>query len=577
MNKAIVPPVVIVAAATVSAFYTLYFFAQIGYSIPSFSFPALTLTAAALLSLGIVPVISTLKRRQKIEFRHHHLRPMPCVILCILSGIAIGSYAELALRKERRPPRTLTALTAVRTVIVELAGEPIPAGHDYYRVPVRLIACGTANGAQFSAAGAIQLRFPAALVRGTYAGGITRINDRIKLEKFPFFLRKPLFAEALRTPQICRFYTRGMRLLAQGNFDKTHALFYVKPIQPLFLGWASPLSRLRAFFRFAFMRLLYDWGDAGGLLLALLAADKAFLPQKCIQAFRNAGLAHILALSGMHLSLIGAAALQGGKIFGHNRRAMQFSLAAVCIFVWFAGSAPSLNRALGMVFITAFGKSLGLKPPPLSVLCAMLTLHIAVCSADAVTLGFMLSYGACAGIIIFGDAVSRLIAGKIPPDIAQSISASVGAQLFTAPIVITSIGSIASAGVIASCITGPLVSLFLIAGLAGIPLAFAFPPLSSLLGLCLHFLYHIIFSITDFFARFPLIVPETGIQRIIFSVAVFSSGLLLIAAASFRNQQPRRKRRGTVLNVSHCVFYKVVAVGFNTLCYDASVAEDGGY
>ena len=35
------------------------------------------------------------------------------------------------------------------------------------------------------------------------------------------------------------------------------------------------------------------------------------------------------------------------------------------------------------------------------------------------------------------------------------------------------------------------------------------------------------------------------------------------------NQQPRRERRGTVLNVSHCVFYKVVAVGFNTLCYDA--------
>ena len=37
------------------------------------------------------------------------------------------------------------------------------------------------------------------------------------------------------------------------------------------------------------------------------------------------------------------------------------------------------------------------------------------------------------------------------------------------------------------------------------------------------------------------------------------------------NQQPRRKHRGTVLNVSHCVFYKVVAVGFNTLRYDASV------
>ena len=34
---------------------------------------------------------------------------------------------------------------------------------------------------------------------------------------------------------------------------------------------------------------------------------------------------------------------------------------------------------------------------------------------------------------------------------------------------------------------------------------------------------------------------------------------------------PDVEHRGTVLNVSHCVFYKVVAVGFNTLCYDASV------
>ena len=38
-----------------------------------------------------------------------------------------------------------------------------------------------------------------------------------------------------------------------------------------------------------------------------------------------------------------------------------------------------------------------------------------------------------------------------------------------------------------------------------------------------------------------------------------------------KNQQPQRERRGTVLKVSHCMFYKVVAVGFNTLRYDAIV------
>ena len=43
------------------------------------------------------------------------------------------------------------------------------------------------------------------------------------------------------------------------------------------------------------------------------------------------------------------------------------------------------------------------------------------------------------------------------------------------------------------------------------------------------------------------------------------------------NQHTPTRTSGTVLNVSHCMFYKAVAVGFNTLYYDASVAGDGGY
>ena len=34
---------------------------------------------------------------------------------------------------------------------------------------------------------------------------------------------------------------------------------------------------------------------------------------------------------------------------------------------------------------------------------------------------------------------------------------------------------------------------------------------------------------------------------------------------------PDAEHRGTVLEVSHCMFYKVVAVGFHTLYYGASV------
>ena len=51
------------------------------------------------------------------------------------------------------------------------------------------------------------------------------------------------------------------------------------------------------------------------------------------------------------------------------------------------------------------------------------------------------------------------------------------------------------------------------------------------------------------------------------AVIVTAQGIMVQDTANairLLNQQPRRKRRG-------CCSHKVVAVGFNTLCYDASV------
>lgn len=540
-SRYVVSPVAIIAGATAAVFYGLYALTQIGSHIASFIFiTAFLLLCAFLLFLAAVPIAAQLTHRkfQSQHCRQKRVQSMVRFALCAIAGAAIGSYAARTLQREQRPPQTLASLSTVRTLIAELTGEPVPAGSDYYRIPVKLIACSTGRNEQFSASGVMQLFVPAALVRGTYSGGITRIGRAEQSEAAaPLLSGTAVFAEALRNPQECRFYVRGMRLAVQGKFGKTGTVFYARPVQPVFLGWNSPLSRLRAFFRFAFMRMLYGWGEAGGLLLALLAADKAFLPAECIAAFRNAGLAHILALSGMHLSLIGTAALQGGRIFRHKSRAAWFSLAAVFLFVWFAGSAPSLNRALGMVCIAAAGRVLGLKPPPLSVLCAMLTVHIAIVGAEAITLGFMLSYGACAGIIIFGEACARFMAGKIPPSFAGSISASVGAQLFTAPIVIFAIGNIAAAGVIASCVVSPLVSVFLIGGLICIPLALIFPFTSPLLGYGLNAAYRIIFALADFFARLPVIAPESGMQRVIFSAAAFAVGVCCAILAYFQRKR----------------------------------------
>ena len=48
---------------------------------------------------------------------------------------------------------------------------------------------------------------------------------------------------------------------------------------------------------------MFYWNEAGGLFLALISGIREYTDQSAADSFRRAGLSHILALSGMHLSL----------------------------------------------------------------------------------------------------------------------------------------------------------------------------------------------------------------------------------------------------------------------------------
>ena len=75
------------------------------------------------------------------------------------------------------------------------------------------------------------------------------------------------------------------------------------------------IQKSRAFCRLEFKRMMFSWGKAGGFLLALLSGSKEYLDIDLVENFKKSGLSHILALSGMHLSLLsGIAAFIGKKI-----------------------------------------------------------------------------------------------------------------------------------------------------------------------------------------------------------------------------------------------------------------------
>ena len=100
-------------------------------------------------------------------------------------------------------------------------------------------------------------------------------------------------------------------------------------------GLFGKIDFFRALCRLQFKRLMYAWGSAGGLLLALLCGSREYLDPTVYSSFRTAGLSHIIALSGMHLSMFSSIALFFGSRFGRKKLTFIIRIIALILFVWF--------------------------------------------------------------------------------------------------------------------------------------------------------------------------------------------------------------------------------------------------
>jgi ComEC/Rec2-related protein len=274
------------------------------------------------------------------------------------------------------------------------------------------------------------------------------------------------------------------------------------------IGWdgmfGGKIAHMRALCRIQFRRLMYAWGAAGGLLLALLSGVREYTESVTADAFRNAGVSHILALSGMHLSIVSGLAAFAGTQFCGKKNAYVFQVCAVLFFVWFAGLSPSLLRALIcsiILLLLSFCSFTNVSM--ISVLCASFLLHCVIVPADLSNAAFMLSYGALAGILITGSTINMILCNIVPTKLSESFSSSAGAQLCTAPVTLKLFGTVMPGGILASVVLSPAVAIFMYAGLGLIVLCLLCPFFAGPSGFVMNAIYTVIKLFVMLFARIP--------------------------------------------------------------------------
>lgn len=290
-----------------------------------------------------------------------------------------------------------------------------------------------------------------------------------------------------------------------GRFGKG-GVFSVKKATSL--GWGTgaraKVRRLRALCRMHFASLMAFWGNAGGLLLALLSGIREYTETDIREAFKGAGISHILALSGMHLSLVSGVALATSSKALGRKASYAVQAAAITAFVWFAGFTPSLMRAFIMSAMLLFMAVFNVQKKDLfAVLCAVFLLHCAIAPSDMASAAFMLSYGALAGILTAGKASEKVFSQAVPPALCPLLCASIGAQAAVAPISLYLFKEFMPIGIIASVAVSPVVVVFIYLGIALTVLSLIIPPLAVPSGAVLGALYNVIKMLVVFFARFP--------------------------------------------------------------------------
>lgn len=196
-------------------------------------------------------------------------------------------------------------------------------------------------------------------------------------------------------------------------------------------------------------------GPDGGLALpmvrALILGDASRVPKPVRQGLRRLGLAHVLAVSGLHVGLVAGLALVLGSGLPRRLRLLA-AVAAVGTYVLLVGPRPSLLRASVMAGLSA-AALLSERPPQAANALAVAAAGIALSEpALVVDLGFRLTVGATAGIVLLGPDLARRWSGEATgassdapgksgkagstgwrTALLRSLAASAGAQLGVLP------------------------------------------------------------------------------------------------------------------------------------------------
>ena len=223
--------------------------------------------------------------------------------------------------------------------------------------------------------------------------------------------------------------------------------------------------------------------------------------------FSITGTSHLLAISGLHLSLVFAVmSILLGLVFSERSIGKTLApLVATLVYLAFIDFPLSADRAFVMLCVLTVTHISGGHSSRLASLSSAAVILTAVDPASVFDIGLQLSFASVAGLSFIGEPLSHLVrvTGRLARGFLSSLCSTIGASLPAATLAVSAFHVLAPIALLANVVAIPAVSLLLIGLLAWSVLLLAIPPLASLLAPIINGASSILFGCLELLGRLP--------------------------------------------------------------------------
>ncbi|MGE6751985.1 DNA internalization-related competence protein ComEC/Rec2 [Rossellomorea sp. NPDC071047] len=238
-----------------------------------------------------------------------------------------------------------------------------------------------------------------------------------------------------------------------------------------------------------------------GVTQALLFGETGMITEDTMKAFRELGVVHLLAISGLHVGLIFAVLYYCLLRIGVTKESVTWiGIVFLLCYIVLTGASPSVMRASSMLIVILISRKVASKLRTIDSLSVVFVMLVLYDPYTVFNVGFQLSF-----MVSFSLVVSSAVILNTSSSIAQLMRVTLVAQLSSLPIVIYHFYEFSLMGFLTNLLYVPLFSVIVL------PLTIIVYILSVEWMILLHkHLMDGIQWVSTFIASFPLSTIVTG-------------------------------------------------------------------